>query len=408
MVGDRWRHYALCSENLPPKVQITSVTTDQTYLDFSTVPAFTIGTRVTIEYNAIDFKTIPEKRQYRCRIKELEHDWRQPTKATNFDYTFSKVGTYTFEVQAIDRDLKYSTPAIIKLRVVTPFYMQFGFLAPTVGGVAILIAMLTIVSIGYLKRRKQVRAYERAAVRELQDANRVQMFLMPQTAPKIEGIEIAGKCIPANTVSGDFFDYLEGKQPNQVALVVADVTGKAMKGAMNAVMADGGLRMASKGQEQLSPASLMSELNDVLKVSMEWGMNITMVIGLIDADAKTLTLANAAHHAYPILHRDGETQSLKIGGLPLGMKAGVQYTEQQFPLQTGDVLIFMTDGIIEARDSEANDYSESGRLEQIIRRFTISMSAEAIVDTIINDAMDYSSNKSQRDDDMTVVVAKIK
>ena len=76
----------------------------------------------------------------------------------------------------------------------------------------------------------------------------MQMSLMPETAPEIEGVEIAGKCIHANTVSGDFFDYIEGKQPNEIVLVVADVCGKAMKGAMNAVMTDGILRATAMEQ----------------------------------------------------------------------------------------------------------------------------------------------------------------
>jgi len=128
----------------PPKVHIVSVTTDQTYHDLSTIPAFTTGTRATIEYNSIDFKTIPEKQQYRYRIlkippnpplpkvgtkvsvpelekggtREIDADWRQPTKATSFDCTFDELGTYTFEVQAIDRDLNYSEPASVKLEVI--------------------------------------------------------------------------------------------------------------------------------------------------------------------------------------------------------------------------------------------------------------------------------------------------
>jgi len=113
----------------PPKVLIVSVTTDQTYHDLSTIPAFTTGTRATIEYNSIDFKTVPEKQQYRYRIKEIppnppfskggiDSDWSKPTKATSFDCTFDELGMYTFEVQAIDRDLNYSEPATVKLEVI--------------------------------------------------------------------------------------------------------------------------------------------------------------------------------------------------------------------------------------------------------------------------------------------------
>jgi len=112
---------------VPPKAQIVSVTTDETYFELDVIPEFTIGTRVTIEYNSIDLKTLPEKRQYRCRIIETlkkggtKGDWCKPTKATSFDYTFDKPGDYTFEVQAIDRDLNYSEPATVNLTIQPDF-----------------------------------------------------------------------------------------------------------------------------------------------------------------------------------------------------------------------------------------------------------------------------------------------
>ncbi len=263
----------------------------------------------------------------------------------------------------------------------------------------------------------QIEAQKKAVEQELQDAHQMQMSLMPDTAPLIEGLEIAGKCLPANTVSGDFFDYLTGQTQNEITLVVADVTGKAMKGAMNAVMTDGILRTAAIEQGQFTPASLMTTLNNILKDRLERYMNVTMVIGTIDTDAMTLTLANAAHHAYPLLLRrsqtflegkgferenprlslHGEIQTLKTGGMPLGMKACVQYTEEQFPLQSGDTMIFMTDGIIEARNSEEQQYSDSGRLEETILQFTPEQSAESMVEAILNDAIDFGSDKLARD-----------
>jgi transcriptional regulator with PAS, ATPase and Fis domain len=101
----------------PPGVRIVFVTTDQTYRDLSVIPAFTPGVRVTIKYSAIDFKTIPEKQQYRCHIMEIDSDWRKPTKSETFDHVFDQPGTYAFQVQAIDRDLNYSEPATLSLTV---------------------------------------------------------------------------------------------------------------------------------------------------------------------------------------------------------------------------------------------------------------------------------------------------
>jgi DNA-binding NtrC family response regulator len=103
--------------NTPPKVYIKAIITDQGHHSLHNVPAFNSGTRITIEYGSIDFKTLPAKRQYRYRIKEIDHNWRKPTKSTSFDYKFDKSGEYTFEVQAIDRDLNYSATAVVKLTV---------------------------------------------------------------------------------------------------------------------------------------------------------------------------------------------------------------------------------------------------------------------------------------------------
>jgi len=412
---------------VPPLVHIQRVTADKVYDNPETVgeiPA-SVG-HVNIAYHGISFKTRPGQMQYIYQLEGQDNDWNLPTKEESVDYLDLKPGTYTFSVKAIDRDLNYSEPASLTLKVVPPFYLSAGFLAPTVGGGTLLLTVLVFQAIVLIKRRRQVRAYERAAVKELQDAHEMQMALMPETAPAIEGVDIAGKCVPANTVSGDFFDYLESKNQSEIGLVVADVSGKALKGAMNAVMADGILHSVAKNQEKLSPAFLMMEINDVLKTRMEQYMNVTMVIAVIHrnrvlgknhvlersegsvSDGETiLTLANAAHHAYPLLLRNEKVQTLRGGGLPLGMRVGIEYTEEQLSLESRDVVILMTDGIIEAQDSEEQLYSDSGRLEEVISQFTLEQSAESMVDAILSDAMNFGGDKTTRDDDMTVVVAKL-
>jgi DNA-binding NtrC family response regulator/ligand-binding sensor domain-containing protein len=106
----------------PPKATIASVRTDEEYADLRTIPPITTGNRVTIRYGAIDFKTLPEKRQYRCRIYEAGGNdsvspYLPPTKEISFDWIPEKPGTYIFQVQAIDRDLNYSEPATLSLTV---------------------------------------------------------------------------------------------------------------------------------------------------------------------------------------------------------------------------------------------------------------------------------------------------
>ncbi len=160
--------------------------------------------------------------------------------------------------------------------VVSPFYLRASFLVPTIGGGTLALVMLVIQAIVRLKRRRQIYAYQQLAVSELQDARRVQMGLMPEVAPTVEGLQIAGRCVSANTVSGDFFDYLEGE--NQIAIVVGDVTGHGMQGAMNAVMTDGILHSVAKGQEILSSALINDATTFGANMTAEEEDDITVVV----------------------------------------------------------------------------------------------------------------------------------
>ena len=396
--------------NALPKVRIVSAQVNGMELGLAEVPTITAGKRLVINCQAIDYQTLPEKQQYRYRVwkrgtQRASADWNRPTKSSVFEWFPPRSGTYTFQVQCINRDLNYSDPAELTLEVVVPYYLHAIFLVPTVGGGMLVLVVAIVASVVAIRRRRQVHAYERYAAQELQDARYMQLSLLPEHAPAVVGAEIAGKCVTANTVGGDFFDYLAGRGQHQVGLVVADVSGKAMRGAMNAVMTAGIVRTVAEDVDQIAPGVLMSRANNTLATSMESDMNVTMVIGLLDTTAMTLTLANAAHHAYPLLVRDGAVTELKARGLPLGMRAGVQYREETFDLQLGDILVLMTDGIIEVHDADGSMYGDSGQLERLLSGFADDTSTEQMVDAVIQNATDYAGGN--RDDDATVLVAKL-
>ena len=141
----------------PPKMRVISVTADETYSDLAAIPAFAIGTHVSIEYSALDFKTVPEKRQYKIRIKETDSDWRRPTKEASFDHTFKEPGTYTFQVKAIDRDLNYSDPASVEIRILPPpIYTRAGFI---IGCILAAFLIPTIIYTVVLMRQKRVQEF---------------------------------------------------------------------------------------------------------------------------------------------------------------------------------------------------------------------------------------------------------
>ena len=118
-------------------------------------------------------------------------------------------------------------------------------------------------------------------------------------------------------------------------------------------------------------------------------------------------ICNNTHVAhYPT--RDGKVTQLVSKGMPLGMMAGFAYREIAFQLQSGDVVVFMTDGIIEAKDSSGQEYQDTDRLQQVMAQFTADTSAEAMVKALIDDATTFGADMTpEEEDDITVVVVKV-
>jgi ligand-binding sensor domain-containing protein/serine phosphatase RsbU (regulator of sigma subunit) len=429
----------------PPSVHIVSVTTDQTYrlktqdarfktqdsrheTEGSNIPAFTVGTRVTVEYDSIDFKTIPEKRQYRCRIYETQDPrlktqdeelrtqdslesgvldlgpseaYNPPTRETSFDWTPREPGTYTFQVQAIDRDLNYSEPASLMLSVVSPFYLRAAFLIPTIGSGAIVLAIVVFLATALTKRRRQVHAYQQSAVEELQDAREMQMSLLPEAAPPVEGMEVAGRSTPANTVGGDFFDYLT-LEDGKVGIAMADISGKGLRAAMNAVMTSGMLYEVVK--TEMSCGSILSELNAGLCPRMERQTFAAFSFAIVSQNSERIQWSNGAQPRPLIKRGDSVSEVQGEGELPLGIMPDVAYPDHELGLQTGDIVVLYTDGVIEA-ENEAEEMYGAERLEECVTGINSAMGAEEIIEAILQDVSDFAGS-AQQYDDMTIVVVK--
>ena len=161
-----------------PRIQIDKVVTSKEYTDFNRAISAVIRERVSIHYHAIDFITLPEKRQYRYKLIDLSlslneqssTQWNQQTLETFFESRFNKSGRYQFQVQTIDRDLNYSIPATITLNVVTPWYLNGWIVIPSSSGILILIAFSIISVYRYqLKRREAQQLRDQMLVQERQN-----------------------------------------------------------------------------------------------------------------------------------------------------------------------------------------------------------------------------------------------
>ena len=239
---------------------------------------------------------------------------------------------------------------------------------------------------------------------ELQDATQMQMSLLPKSAPEIEGLQITGSSVATKEVGGDFFDYLISEDNRQISIAVGDVSGKGLRGAMNAVMASGILRIYAEQENNTS--SVMSSINKALCQSMEQDMNVTMVLAQFDHAKKQMTLANAGQHAYPLLIRNGTVEPVKAKGLALGMIPTIPYKSTVVDLESGDLLLLMTDGITEPRNADGVMYEESGRLNEVLSNIPAEMSIKEVVDTIISDVEAYTADDEQ-DDDITLVAVRV-
>ncbi len=182
-----------------------------------------------------------------------------------------------------------------------------------------------------------------ALEREMRSAREIQQVLIPETLPAIEGYAVTSAYTPALEVGGDFFQILaQSDGPTIVAL--GDVSGKGLKAAMNVSMIVGVLR-AEAGTSS-SPQEILGALNRCLTGRMQGGF-ATGIVFRLDPDG-TVTLANAGHLP-PFLN--GREYALEPS-LPLGLVSQTTYREQAMRLAPGDQLSLYTDGLLEARSPE--------------------------------------------------------
>ena len=156
------------SLQVKPKVQITSVETNQGSAPLDSITPVTVGTRIQIGFRSIDLRTAPEKKYFRFRLFEPEDDapvnektnvpWEAPSKSNHFEFHPQHPGHYVFEVQSIDRDLNYSAPARIHVSAKPIWYANAWIAAPSAAGaLSLLIALVAFVSKYYRERRRRVR-----------------------------------------------------------------------------------------------------------------------------------------------------------------------------------------------------------------------------------------------------------
>ena len=238
---------------------------------------------------------------------------------------------------------------------------------------------------------------------ELQTAHNLQMGLMPTESPQIEGFDITGRCIPANHVSGDFFQYFQ--QDGKLSICMADVTGHAMKAAIPVVMFSGVLK--TEMRHGVAIDALFANLNETMHGALDSRTYVCFAIGELDLADRSFRLANSGC-PYPFHFRasTGDVTELQVDAYPLGVRAETAYAAIETRLDTGDYVVFCSDGIIEAGNADEEIFGFEQTAETIRTGCAEGLSAEALIDRLIGAVQDFAGDTPQGDD-MTCVVLRV-
>ena len=209
-----------------------------------------------------------------------------------------------------------------------------------------LLFLLAITIVIFFRFTRVSRDQARAAA-ELGAAREIQQRLVPASLPELPGFNLEAAYLPAEEVGGDFYQVLN-QLDGSALVVVGDVSGKGLKAAMTGALAIGALRALAA--ENLSPAALLSHLNDQIRDTQDSGF-ITCLCTRIDP-AGAVTVANAGH-----LSPYCRGEEIPVDpGLPLGIAAGIEYAETNFQLEPGDTMTLISDGVVEARNAGGQLY----------------------------------------------------
>ena len=192
----------------------------------------------------------------------------------------------------------------------------------------------------------------------------IQRGLLPREIPQVPGFTIAGTWQPARTVGGDYYDVFKLSE-TEMALIVADVSGKGMPAAL--LMSNLQATAKAYAASESSPKELCGKVNRAVCNSITTGKFITFFYAVLDSAARRLTYCNAGHNPPMIVRHDGSCLKLDTGGTVLGVFADWIYEEAGIDLLHGDRLVMFTDGITEAADSNGEEFGDE-RLLAILRK----------------------------------------
>lgn len=241
---------------------------------------------------------------------------------------------------------------------------------------------------------------------ELDIARNIQKSMLPSTDPTFERMDVSGYSVSATEVGGDYYDYIN-LEDNRFAIAFGDVTGHGVSAGLLMAMAKSCMFVQCKVDPNVIP--VMNSLNSmILGGKTERRLRMGFLYSIFDLNDDTLTIASAGHPLpYFYKHELRDLEPIKvIPGYQLGVKENTKFRETKVQLAPKDVLIYFTDGIVEARNIDNEEYGYD-KFEEFLRIHSY-LSAKDLRDAIIDEYNNWVQGLEEADDDMTIVVVKMK
>lgn len=238
---------------------------------------------------------------------------------------------------------------------------------------------------------------------ELDIAASVQQRLLPQRSIKSDHLEYTGFCRPASKVGGDFYDLIP-RDDGSVGITLGDVAGKGFPAAVLMASIHTLLRHLLM-QDNADLAKTITALNRTVHLSSSAERYATLFCGVLSADRTKLHFVNAGH-VPPLIVRakSGTISSEQRGEMPLGLMPYTQYTQYTLDIHSGDLLVCMSDGIVEAEDASGNTIDPL--LVNTILSEARHRSVADIVEHLVA-AVDAYAGQENQFDDMTLVALRV-
>jgi len=238
---------------------------------------------------------------------------------------------------------------------------------------------------------------------ELLAAQQIQQSLLPQSPPRIPGLDIAGGCYPAQYAAGDGFDYMV-LPDGSLFLMIADVVGKGIGPAL--LMATTGAYLRALASAGLPLARLVNQTNVMLVTRSDSDRFVTLMVCCIDPATGSLRYVNAGHpHGYLIDATGAVKATLHSGQMPIGVLPDIEYRESSGPVMSvGDTLVLLTDGVLEARSPEGVLFGTRRLLDLVCAHR--DQPSEKIVRLVREEVMCFTG-QSEFQDDLTMIVVRL-